>query len=73
MATTESYRLKDQEGALSLLNAAIETMDHAEKISSIPPAKAAFNSARDLLTTIRVGYLPVNVGRLLANNIYRTR
>ena len=65
--TTESQRPKGREGAFSSLDAAIEAMNHAETISSIPPAKAAFGSARDLLTTIRVGFLLVYVGRLLAN------
>jgi len=54
-----------------LLNAAIGTMNHTEKISSIPPVKTAFDSARDLLATIRVGALPVDVGRFLANAYYR--
>jgi len=68
--TSKSRRTKGCEDGLSSLNAAIETMNRTEKISSIPPAKAAFDSARDLLATIRVGSLPVNVGRFLAN-VYR--
>jgi len=67
MATKSHERPKGREGAPSLLNAAIETMAHTEKISSIPPAKTAFDSARVLLTTIRVGSLPVNVGQFPAN------
>jgi hypothetical protein len=65
--TTKSQQPKGREGVLSSLNAAIEAMNHTERISSIPPAKAAFDSSRELLTTIRVSYLsPVNVGRLLS-------
>jgi len=44
-----------QKGAVPLLDAAIEAMDRAETISKIPPAKVAFDSARDLLTTVKVG------------------
>jgi len=65
--TTKSQQPKGREGAASLLNAAIEAMNHPEKISSIQPAKAAFDSARGLLTMIRVGILPVHVGRLPAD------
>ena len=38
-----------------MLDAAIEAMNRAETISKIPPAKVAFDSARDLLTTVKVG------------------
>jgi len=71
MTTESRERPKGREGAPSLLNAAIGTTNHTEKISSIPPVKTAFDSARDLLTTIKVGSLPVDVGRFLANAYYR--
>ena len=71
--TTESQRPKGVEGTVSSLDAAIETMNHAEAISCIPPAKAAFDSASDLLTIIRVSFLLVHVGRLLADIVYRTQ
>jgi len=53
MATT-SQRLEHREGALSSLNAAIEAMNLAEKISSIAPAKAVFGSVSVILTMVRV-------------------
>jgi hypothetical protein len=51
---TESQRPKGREGAISTLNAAIEAMDLAEKISSITPAKAVFGTVVVLLTMIKV-------------------
>jgi len=51
---TESQRPKGRESAVSLLNAAIEAMNLAEKISSITPAKAAFGTVSVLLTMIKV-------------------
>lgn len=53
-----------------MLNTVVEAMDHAEKTSTIPPAKTPFFFARDLLVTIRVGSPPVYVGQSLAN-VYR--
>ena len=46
-------RPKDQEDAISVLDAAIEALSFTEK-SSIPPAKVVFGSVSILLTTIRV-------------------
>jgi len=51
---TESQRPKGRENAVSLLNAAIDTIDLAEKISSITPAKAVFATVSVLLTMIKV-------------------
>ena len=65
---TKSQRPKGQDGTLSSLNVAINTLNLAKDASSIIPARAAFNSASTLLTVIRVGCLPVHVGRLLANS-----
>ena len=45
---------KRREGALSLLNAAIEAMNLAKEISSATPAKAIFGSVSILLTMIAV-------------------
>ena len=69
---TESKRQKGREGALSSLNVTIDAFNLAKEASTIAPAKAAFDSANVLLTTIRVGSLPLRVGRLLAN-VYRTQ
>ena len=51
---TESQRPKGRENSVSLLNAAIDAMDLAEKISSITPAKAVFATVGILLTMIKV-------------------
>ena len=51
---TESQRPKGRENAVSLLNAAIDAMNLAEKISSITPAKALFATVGVLLTMIKV-------------------
>ena len=53
-------RSKQQErrdGALSLLNAAIEAVNLAKEVSSITPAKAVFGSVGIVLTMIRVPFL----------------
>ena len=54
----ESQRLKEQEGTISALKAAIEAVNLAEKISSIPPARTAFSSVGTLLTIVKVCFLP---------------
>ena len=56
----KSKRWNGQDGAPSLLNAAIDALNLAKGTSSITPAKAAFGSATVLLTTIRVRFLPVH-------------
>jgi len=53
----KSQRPNEQEGAISALNAAIEDLNLAEKVSSIPPAKAVFGSVTILLALIRVCFL----------------
>ena len=57
MATT-SQRPKERENVVSLLNAAIDAINLAEKISSITPAKAVFGTVNILLTMIKVCSLP---------------
>jgi len=49
-----SQQPEGQEGAIERLNAAIEATNHAEKVSSIAPAKIIFNSTSILLALIRV-------------------
>jgi len=51
---TKSQRPKGRENTISLLNAAIDAMDLAEKISSITPAKAVFATVGVLLAIIKV-------------------
>lgn len=65
-------RLKGHEGAPSSLNEAIDSLRLARGEASLKPAKDVLSSASTLLTTIRVGLLPVYVSRLLAN-VCRTR
>jgi len=55
---TGSQRPEGREGAISALNAAIEAVNLAEKISSIPPAKTVLGSVSALLGAIRVFFLP---------------
>ena len=55
---TKFQRPKGREGALSLLNAAIDAVNLAKEASSITPAKAAFGAAGVLLTMIKVRFLP---------------
>ena len=60
---TEPQRPSGQDGALSSLNAAIDALNLAKSVSSITPAKAAFDSTGVLLSAIRVGFLlPALVG-----------
>ena len=52
-----SKREKRQENALSLLDVAIEVLNLAKDVSSIPPAQAVFGSVSILLSMIRVRFL----------------
>jgi len=54
---TKTQRPKGRENAVSLLNAAIDAMDLAEKISSITPAKAVFATVSVLLAMLKVCFL----------------
>jgi hypothetical protein len=51
-----SKRQKRRDNAISLLDAAIETMNLAKEISSVTPAKAVFGTVGVLLTMIRVRF-----------------
>jgi len=62
----KSRRPKDQGGAISVLNAAIEAMNLAKELASITPAKAVFGSVSVILTMTRVGFLLVCVNRMQA-------
>jgi len=53
----KSQRPNEQEGAISALNTAIEDLNLAENVSSIPQAKAVFGSVIILLALIRVCFL----------------
>jgi len=52
---------KEQEGAISALDAAMEALNLAKEISTIAPAKAVFGSVSVVLVMIRVSFLPINV------------
>ena len=55
-----SQRPKEQGDAIiSVLNTAIETLDLMENASATAPARAVFNSASTILSTIRVSSLLV--------------
>jgi len=55
---TKSQRPKGRENSVSMLNAAIDAMNIAEKISSITPAKAVFATVGVLLAMIKVSSSP---------------
>ena len=57
---SKSQRPNEQEGVISALNAAIETLSLAKEISSITPAKAVFGSVSVILAMIRVSFLLVS-------------
>ena len=59
-----SQGAKNQEGAISALDVAIEALNLAKEISSIAPAKAVFGSVSVVLAMIRVSFLPVDVFRI---------
>jgi len=52
--STESQRQDGREGPLTLLNAAIETMNHAKRFSFIPSATVIFGTVSTILTMIKV-------------------
>ena len=57
-----AQRQKRRDDVLSWLNVAIEAMNLAKEVSTIPPAKAVFGSVSILLTMIRVRFLPFSNG-----------
>jgi len=67
-----SQGLKGPDRVLSSLNMAVGALDRAKEATNATPAKAAFTSAGILLTMIRVGFLPLHVGRL-PTDVCRTR
>jgi hypothetical protein len=62
---------KELEDPAMSLSMAVESIDIAEKNSSITPAKAAFSSVSAVLTIIKVCSFRVHAGLLFAN-VYRT-
>jgi len=62
----KSQRPKEQEGTISVLNAAIEAMNLAKELSSVTPAKAVFGSVSVILTMTRVCFPPICVDRVRA-------
>ena len=55
----DEHTQRRRDGALSLLDAAIEAMNLAKEVSSATPAKAVFGSVSAILVMIRVGPLLV--------------
>ena len=54
---TESQRHKGQDGVVSALNVAIETLNLVKEVASITPAKAVFGSVSVILAMIKVSLL----------------
>ena len=50
----ESRQQKERKDATSALNAAIQAMDLAKRLSTVAPAKDVFGSVSVSLTTLRV-------------------
>lgn len=59
MATVEALQFRGRDGAISLLNNAIETLNITKEASSTTPAKAVFGSVSGLLTMTRVCHPPL--------------
>ena len=55
-----SQRPEERDGAISALNAAIETLNLVKEVSSVTPVKAVFGSVSVILTMIRVSLPPVS-------------
>ena len=54
--TDKSQQPKGQDGVLSALNVAIDSLNLAKEVTGITPAKAAFGSVAILLAMIRVSF-----------------
>ena len=57
---TKSQRPEERDGAISALNAAIETLNLVKEVSSVTPVKAVFGSVSVILAMIRVSLFPVS-------------
>ena len=55
-----SQRPEERDGAVSALNAAIETLNIAKEVLSVTPAKAACDIVSIILAMIRVSLLPIS-------------
>ena len=55
-----SQQPMEREDAMPALDTAIQTLNLAKDTSTIAPAKAVFGSVSVILSTIRVGFLPVS-------------
>ena len=55
--TDKSQQPKGQDGVLSSLNVAIDSLNIAKEVMNVAPAKAAFGTVATLLTMIRVNPL----------------
>ena len=55
-----SQRPEERDGAVSALNAAIETLNIVKEVLSVTPAKAACGVVSVILATIRVSLLSVS-------------
>ena len=57
---TKSQRPEERRGAISALNAAIETLNLVKEVSSVIPANAAIGVVSVILEMIRVSFLPAS-------------
>ena len=57
---TNSQQQTGQDDALSALNAAIAGLNIEKRTSSITPARAAFASVSNILTTVKVHFLSLH-------------
>ena len=55
-----SQRPEERDGAISALNAAIETLNIVKEVLSVTPAKAACGTVSVILAMIRVSLLSVS-------------
>jgi len=69
----ESQRPEGREGTIGRLNAALEAMSLAEKVSSITPAKIVFGSVGVLLALIKVCFLLLCSVTIPGSQIARTQ
>ena len=69
----KSKQPKRRDGAILSLDVAIGLVNIGKEASSLTPAPAVFGIATILLTTIRVGFVPLRTRDTSGSNLVRTR
>ena len=64
---------KTHDGAILSLDVAIGLVNIGKEASNITPAPAVFGVATILLTTIRVGFIPLREQGALGSHVVRTK